>query len=517
MEDDWKFYGRADELAQIEQILSGGRWFFCSISGRRRIGKTSLIQRALVQMAPSAAPARRHFYFQVPDSDERGVVQAFQDALEDYGANIEQVRTLRTFLDMALYIPTLCAHGYTVIIDEFQYFHRQALSQFTSHLQAQVDRLRDTRSGGIFVLGSIHTEMTAILEDRSSPLFNRVSHRLNLQHWDFQTIFEMFDAHGVRDEGHQLFLWSLFEGVPKFYRDCFEQGLLRPAAELDAPEGHRRATLRRLFFEGSSPLRDEAANWFLRELRGRYDSVLKILARQGACSLAELRSEYGRAGSESDLKQLGAYLTTLTDRYQMVEKLQPVFAGRAGRKGRYTITDNFLAAWLRALARNVQMARVQPVALPVGRADQLLMDYEGHAFEKMVRLLTEECSRKGVGDFLLTDLVRGYWNKADREDIEIDLVALNDEDRVVRFGSCKRTATAHDGSALGRFDQHVERFLRTSEGGRLAGWRVERALYATRFDGTQRRHLEGMGYVCRDIADFRRFLNPTFGQQPTLL
>ena len=44
---EWGFYGRAIEQAELEKIISSGRWFFCAISGRRRIGKTTLIQRAM--------------------------------------------------------------------------------------------------------------------------------------------------------------------------------------------------------------------------------------------------------------------------------------------------------------------------------------------------------------------------------------------------------------------------------------------------------------------------------------
>ena len=43
----WSFYGRRPELEQLEQVLARGRWFFMQISGRRRIGKTTLIQQAL--------------------------------------------------------------------------------------------------------------------------------------------------------------------------------------------------------------------------------------------------------------------------------------------------------------------------------------------------------------------------------------------------------------------------------------------------------------------------------------
>lgn len=41
---DWTFYGRKDELGLLTEILTRNRWFFVKISGRRRIGKTRLVQ-----------------------------------------------------------------------------------------------------------------------------------------------------------------------------------------------------------------------------------------------------------------------------------------------------------------------------------------------------------------------------------------------------------------------------------------------------------------------------------------
>jgi uncharacterized protein len=43
----WGFYGRQVELQQLQAILNRHRWFFVKLSGRRRIGKTTLIQRAI--------------------------------------------------------------------------------------------------------------------------------------------------------------------------------------------------------------------------------------------------------------------------------------------------------------------------------------------------------------------------------------------------------------------------------------------------------------------------------------
>ncbi len=499
MQNSWGFYGRNADLAEIDRILGSGRWFFCAISGRRRIGKTTLIRQALKRR-----PGTPYFYVQIPDSDERGVIQAVRDAMEDQGFRGDVYDEIRTFADIVAQIELACRFGWIVIIDEFQYVHRQALSSFASLLQAEVDKLRDHGKGGLFVLGSIHTELTAVLEDRSSPLFNRVTHRLHLDHWDFETLFEMFARHGISDPRHWLFLWGLFEGVPKFYRDVFERGLLEGGGDFAKI---RRDTLRGLFFEGTSPLRDEATNWFLRELRGRYDSILQILARAVTCSHRELKSEYDRAGSGGD-KQLGGYLAALIDRYGIVEKSHPVFATAKGRKARYAIADNFLSAWLKAIGRNVSAARVQPLERPIARADEALMSLEGFAFEKMIRQLLEETSRKGKGDFPLTDLVRGYWNRPDGSDIEIDVVALNEDDRIVRFGSCKRSADQFTGESLAAFQDHIERFLNTKDGRQLAGWRVEQALYCPAFGSDDRRRLHRDGRVVHDLNDFKRYLYP---------
>ena len=69
--------------------------------------------------------------------------------------------------------------------------------------------------------------------------------------------------------------------MPKFYRDGYEQGVL---------DADRETMLRKLFFSSSSPLRNEADNWFLRELRGRYDMVLQYLASHLGSNNAEIET-----------------------------------------------------------------------------------------------------------------------------------------------------------------------------------------------------------------------------------
>jgi AAA+ ATPase superfamily predicted ATPase len=480
---DWGFYGRADELRSITQIISRNRWYFAKMTGRRRIGKTTLIQKAL-----QSAGNRPVFYVQVPDSGPAGVLSAVDDAMGTFGVPRDQFQRPRDFGELARLVGSLARAGYAVVLDEFQYFNRLRLQPFCSFLQAEVDRLASDAGrvpGGLLVLGSIHTEMMAVLEDRSAPLYNRTTDEITLTHLDIASLKALLREHADLAPERLLFLWTLFEGVPKFYRDCYEQGVLNQ---------DRPTLLRRIFFESSSPLRTEAENWFLKELRGQYDVVLKFVARHAGCLHNELMGQIQQVSGESS-QQVGGYLKVLSERYRLIEKKLPVFAAERARRGRYYLTDNFLRAWLAALAGPVAALNFRPVEQLVADADVRLHEVEGSALEKLVGLLYEERSRKGVGDFPLTEQVRGYW---DRSDTEIDVVAINENDKVIRFGSCKRSADELIGD-LTVFDGHVERFL--DQFPRYRSWKVEKVSLAPRVPEDVRRAMTGRGRIVQDLTD----------------
>ena len=84
---DWGFYGRNQELNQLRDILSRNRWFFARLTGRRRIGKTTLVQRAL-----QVTPTRPVFYVQIPDSAPAGVLSAVHDAMDTFGLDPHRFR-----------------------------------------------------------------------------------------------------------------------------------------------------------------------------------------------------------------------------------------------------------------------------------------------------------------------------------------------------------------------------------------------------------------------------------------
>ncbi len=267
------------------------------------------------------------------------------------------------------------------------------------------------------VLGSLHTGKQALLEDRSAPLYQRLTDTISLAHLDIASLLE------------------------------------------------------RMFFSSSSPLRTEADNWFLREFRGRYDLVLKYVARHPGCTHAELQAHADSVAPEIG-SQVGGYLKTLEERYAMVEKRLPVYAKPKARKGHYTIRDNFLRSWLDAL-------------------------------ERLVGQLYEERSRLGLGDFPLSSRIQGWW---DSRDTEIDLVALDEPSQRLRLGSCKRSELALV-KDLANFDGQVARFLKAFP--RFQSWEVEKVAIAPSLSPEARQTIQTAGYLPQSVGDLTADLLPT--------
>jgi hypothetical protein len=218
------------------------------------------------------------------------------------------------------------------------------------------------------------------------------------------------------------------------------------------------------------------------------------VARHPGCSSGALVDHVRQVSPETN-EQVGGYLKVLIEKYRIIEKRLPIFARKKEKKGRYYLTDNFLRAWLAALASPVSAMAFRPLDLVVRQADERLAEVEGPALEKLVATLYEERSRKDLGDFGLTERVQGYW---DRADTEVDLVAVAGEDQILRVVTCKRAADKLVGD-LATFDGHVARFVAASP--RFRGWKVEKVAVSPALDLAARRRIEGQGYIAQDLTD----------------
>lgn len=288
------------------------------------------------------------------------------------------------------------------------------------------------------------------------------------------------------------------KGFRTFYHDAFEQDLYEVG-----PSEFSDELLTRMFLRSSSPLSEEADTWFLRELRGRSLSLLTYLAEHPGCSNGELLAGVGLPDEKT---QISTYLVRLISKYEMVSKLNPVFSDGKNRNARYYLADNFLQAWLAVAKPAREAARLKPLEMTLKLARARQMRLEGFAFEKLIQKLHLECSRKGKGDFELSSLQLGYWNrpKGSSRSVEIDLVALDDANRRIRFGSCKRSANAHTTDAVAAFESHVANFLAAKDHQYLQGWSKEMVLFAPSFTDEEAIQLSDKGYVPKDLNDYAR-------------
>ena len=500
----WTFYGRQEELGSLLERIRRRRWFFGAIRGRRRIGKTALIQQALTTLQEDDPDGRTTLLIQIPDSSPADLAAVFRNAVREAGleAQIDGSPPIRDLPGVAAAVGALCSAGRIVALDEFQICHQGPLRGLPSLLQTQVDRLQDrNEAGGLILLGSVQSEMEALLDDRRAPLFGRTTFDLTLGPWDLRTILEVCRDHGAEAPERCLTLWTLFGGVPKYWRHFAEADGL-DAITAWAPWAQQ--VCERLFLRSDSPLREEGDSLLGRELHRNYLAVLRVVAERRSCTHGDVRDAL------PELTSMGPYLTTLVQDLRLIERQLPLFAHERQRRARYVVADPFLCAWLGVMQSACQAARIEPSSRVAERMLPRLSTLEGHAFERMVRDASEEASRAGDTDFPMTDRASGYWNRAQKTpgSVEIDLVAWNDEEQRVRFGSCKRSPERHNRTSLQEFRGHVDRFLSTKEGSRFRDWHRELALFSPRFPAEQRVALEADDWVCRDLVDFRRMLLP---------
>ena len=227
---------------------------------------------------------------QLPDSTLADFATVFRNAVREAGlaGHLEESSVAPGLPGVARAVGSMCSAGVVVILDEFQICHAGPLRGFPSLLQAEVDRLQDLdTTGGLILLGSVQTEMEALLNDRRAPLFGRSTFEISLEPWDLETVFEVCREQGAADPARCLTLWTLFGGVPKYWRHYAEQGVDIHGIPEWAPWAQQ--VCERLFLRSDSPLREEGESLLGRELRRNYVALLRVIAERGPCTHAELQ------------------------------------------------------------------------------------------------------------------------------------------------------------------------------------------------------------------------------------
>ena len=426
-----KFYDREAELGTLEAIASqsGRSACFTVLTGRRRIGKTALVLKALAKS--------RCLYLFVTRSSEAVLCGQFQkQAVEVLGIPIfgNLTRLADLFEILFKFAET---QPFTLVVDEFQDLERVNRAVF-GEIQNVWDKHKDTAKINFIVCGSVHSMMRRLFEDDKEPLFGRLTAKIHLKPFRVKTLKEILRDHAPNHRPDDLLcLYMLTGGVAHYVN------LLMNARALT-----RDAMLAFVTRDGSPFLaegRDLLISEFGRDY-GVYFSILQLIAA-GKNSQTEIDSVIG--------KNTGAYLARLEADYSLVEKNKPLFSKPESRNARWMIGDNLLRFWFRFIYPNQMLLETGKHSLLLAQVKEQYERYSGWILEKYLRQkFAEEDAWTNVGSF---------WDK--RGENEIDLIALDDAGKRAVVAEVKRNVKKIDSALLREKGKAL--------GNALAGYRVE--------------------------------------------
>ncbi len=379
------FIDRKNELAHLKELKPLTPSPFIVIVGRRRVGKTRLVREFISGIENSA-------YFFVEEKRPHILLNDFSRIV---GKGI-------IFKDWEGYVRYALSNYDVVVIDEFQNFNRVDTS-FFSTLQRILDE--EAHRAMLIVVGSYVGMMRRIFEDKRSPLFGRATEIWTLPPLPMKEILPAIK--GSRD--NRISVYSMFGGYPKYHV------ILRQYKTFELEN-----ILSELIIRKYAPLSMEPYNILLLEFGGEYRtyfSLLEAIAR-GKSSYVDI-ANYTGISTTTLARYLGDLLA-----FSVIEKRFPVTEGPRSKKSRYFICDQFIRFWYRYIFSNIDLVESE-------RYSELL-DIIKEDFPVFVSWEFEQIVRHTLGDHF--SRLGPWWN---RRGDEIDVVAIDDENKKVLFGEVK--------------------------------------------------------------------------------
>ena len=405
-----KFFDRTNELEMLADIerRSRNNAQFTVLTGRRRVGKTSLLMRAF--------PKRDFAYLFVERKSEKDLCQTFKEELESqlgltiYGEPERFTQIFEAIMRFAAERPI------TVVIDEFQEFIKVNPSVF-SGIQKIWDLYKDKAKINLIVSGSVYTLIQKIFKSKKAALYGRETAFIKIDPFRVSVLKEILGEYSPGYSNEDLLaLWSFTGGVAKYVEMLIDAGAFTKDAMID------------FIIREDSPFVDEGRAVLVDEFGkeyGTYFSILSAIAT-GRTSRNEISQAIGR--------DAGGYLTRLESDYAVIAKKQPLFAAASAKSARYCLSDNFFVFWFRFVFKYGYLLEIKGH----DRLREIIRrDYETFSGFALERYFRESFIESGTWTRL-----GSWWDR--KGENEIDLLAENELDGTYAVCEVKRDKSRID-------------------------------------------------------------------------
>ncbi len=349
------FIGRENELAAINEQLQK-KSASVMIYGKRKVGKTTLIKRAL------DGAKEPYVYYECLKSTLADNVSGFVKELVRQGVLPVQL-TFASFVDVFAYLATL-GKTLNIVIDEYPYLKIMAPAET---VDSQFKTIIDNHIGNVrlFLSGS-HIGMMKDLLAEKNALYGRFSLTLQLKELSYIEAAAFYPDKSVRDK---VALYSVFGGSP------FVNGFIDPAKDL-------KENVVGTILNPLNPVSNYAEHLLISD----YSNVVN--ADRVLFAISNGKKKYGEIEDLLDMKNNGLLSKQLASllKMEIVAKSFPINRPDDNKKISYEVSDNLLRFYYAFVYKNKSaLTMLGPDAFYDEYIEKPIVTFIAHRFEEICR------------------------------------------------------------------------------------------------------------------------------------
>ena len=396
------FINREPELKHLGEEYQKDSAKFVVIYGRRRIGKTALIEEF--------GRGKNDFIYYLADQQtepqqiESLKQQIYEQTHDDFLLKMRFENWDQFFSYLAKTLPQ--DKRFVLAIDEITYIIKSTPA-FPSILQKYWDTFFSKTKIFLIVSGSLVGMMLRDVLNYDSPLYGRRTSQIHLKPFDYNHASLFLDKFTIED---RMQLYSITGGVAKYL--------------LLVEEASVAEFIQKKIIEKEGFFYQETIFLLSQEFKNPnvYLSILKAIAL-GNTKLAEISNFIG-----IEAKKVTRYLDVLQEIGIVMRQVPVTEDPQRFRKSIYSIEDNFLRFWFRFVMPNRSIIELRNTEGLLDKIMDSMPGYVSSAFEDVSREFLQGVFRAGGAGAKITgggNVQFTQWGKWWNRENEIDVVALN--------------------------------------------------------------------------------------------
>ena len=403
------FIGREREVAALDRLYESNKFEFAVIYGRRRVGKTALINHFIDN--------KEAIYFMGVESNEKQNLENFSKSIIEYSSGIEAETSFLSFQAALEYVFKLAEKKrFILAIDEYPYVARSSKS-LASTLQLLIDKYKDTSKLMLILCGSSMSYMEDEVLAYKSPLYGRRTAQMKIFPFSFDEACRYLKNYSDEDKA---LAYGIVGGTPQY--------LLQMDDRLSIEDNIKNTYLNPISF-----LYEEPTNLLKQEVRepAIYTAIITAIA-VGASRMSDISNKVGE-----DSNICANYLKSLIN-LGIVKKETP-YGEKTSRKSIYSIEDNMFRFWYRFVPNNNSVIMRGAADIVYRRIEPQLSEYMGAVFEEICKQYLWKLLLDGNSLVEFSELGRWWGNDPiEKKQTEIDIMGEQDK-KTALFGECKWT------------------------------------------------------------------------------